>query len=27
VLILKRQADGAWKVQLESWNSLPMQQH
>lgn len=27
VLILKRQADGAWKVELESWNSLPMQQH
>lgn len=25
VLILKRQADGGWKVELESWNSLPMQ--
>lgn len=25
LLILKRQPDGAWKVELESWNSLPMQ--
>ncbi len=24
VLILRRQPDGAWKVELESWNSLPM---
>lgn len=24
LLILKRQPDGAWKVELESWNSLPI---
>lgn len=26
VLILKRQHDGAWKIELESWNSNPMRQ-
>ena len=25
LLILKRQPDSAWKVEVESWNSLPMQ--
>lgn len=25
LLILKRQPNGAWKVEVESWNSLPMQ--
>jgi ketosteroid isomerase-like protein len=26
LLILKRQTDGVWKIELESWNSLPMRQ-
>lgn len=26
LLILKRQPDGAWKIELESWNSNPARQ-